>query len=127
MGVSQFYVTLPSTSSSKYYPDNKLSKYTTRLHTPLRLSGEWEVSLVEINYPRSWYNISGESRKISYRGRHDEELATVQLSPGYYENAEEILVEIKKNISEHIEKNLVMYIKSQSRKCFPSINIFRVC
>ena len=57
MALSQFYVTLPSTSSAQYYPENKLSSYITRLNKPIRLTGEWEVSLVEMNYPRTWYNV----------------------------------------------------------------------
>lgn len=117
MALSQFYVTLPSTSSAKFYPDNKLSDYTTRLHTPLRLTGEWEVSLVEINYPRSWFNISKETRKISWRGGTDHVLQTEILSPGYYERATDILTEIRKKIPEPFNDNITSYIKSLSRKC----------
>ncbi len=117
MTASQFYVTLPSTSSVKFFPDNKLSSFTTRLHTPLRLKGEWEIALVEINYPRTWYNVSGDTCKVFYRGRFDEDLEYVQLSPGYYESAEEILHELRRVLPEYVKRNLNMYIKTQSRKC----------
>lgn len=56
--MAQMYLTLPSNSSEKYFPDNTLSHFTTRLHMPIRLPpGEWEVGLAEIQYPHSWLTI----------------------------------------------------------------------
>ena len=52
-----FYITLPSNSSMKYFPNNTLTHFTTQLPQPIQLKGEWEVGLVEIQYPRSWYNV----------------------------------------------------------------------
>ena len=85
MAISQFYVILPSTSSSQLFPDNKLSSFTTNLHTPLRLNGDWEVALVEINYPRTWYNVSGDTCKVYYRREDDDQMKSVKIPPGYYE------------------------------------------
>ena len=99
-----------------YYPENKLSSYTTKLHTPLRLVGEWEVSLVEINYPRTWYNISGDTCKIQYRTDESGELKSISIAPGYYEDVQQILDEIKKNLSENARRSIVLYVKRQSRK-----------
>ena len=116
MAVSQFYVTLPSTSSFKYFPGNKLSSFTTHLHTPLRLEGDWEVALVEINYPRTWYNVAGDTCKVYYRSKDDEHLESVKIPPGYYETAEEIVYELRKTLPPTILEDVHMYIKSQSRK-----------
>ena len=116
MATSQFYVTLPNTSSSQFFPDNKLSSFTTNLHTPLRLNGDWEVALVEINYPRTWYNVSGDTCKVYYTSTHDQELKSVKIPPGYYETVEEILYELRKTLPPHILKDVHMYVKSQSRK-----------
>jgi hypothetical protein len=117
MPVSQFYVTLPSTSSRQFYPENKLSSYTTKLHTPLKLNGDWEVSLVEMIYPRTWYNISGDDCTIRYKTTgDDEQLESASLSPGYYENVEQIIVEISKVLPAAARRNMLMYVKSQSRK-----------
>ncbi len=55
--MSQFYLTLPSNSSEKYYPDNTLSRFVTKLHNDVSLEGEWEAALVDIMYPRNWYNV----------------------------------------------------------------------
>jgi hypothetical protein len=49
--MSSFYVTLPSNSSMKFFPNNTLTKYTTKLNTPLQLEGKYEVALTEIMYP----------------------------------------------------------------------------
>jgi len=54
----QFYITLPSDSSMKYYPDNTVAKFVTKLPEPIKLEGEYEVGLAEIIYPYTWYNIN---------------------------------------------------------------------
>ena len=100
----------------KYFPNNKLSTYTTKLHTPLRLQGEWEVSLVEINYPRTWYNISGDTAKIKYKGKSTDRVHTVSLTPGYYEDEHEILTELRTIIPGSAQRQINLYVKAQSRK-----------
>ena len=54
----QFSITLPSDSSMKYYPDNTVAKFVTKLPEPIKLEGEYEVGLAEIIYPYTWYNIN---------------------------------------------------------------------
>jgi hypothetical protein len=49
-----FYVTLPSNSSKEDFPNKTVSKFTTKLKNPIRLEGAYEVSLVEIMYPKNW-------------------------------------------------------------------------
>ena len=49
-----FYVTLPSNSSISHYPDNTLTKFTTKLHQTLQLEGSYEVALSEIMFPYNW-------------------------------------------------------------------------
>ena len=58
--MTHFYLTLPSNSSMKYYPDNTLTKFTTKLHSAITVQGEWEVGLSEIIFPKNWFNISTE-------------------------------------------------------------------
>jgi hypothetical protein len=55
--MTQFYVNLPSNASLKVYPNNTLANYTTRLPNIIELLGRWEVALVELVYPKTWYNI----------------------------------------------------------------------
>jgi len=49
-----FYITLPSNSSMRYFPNNTLTKYTTKLHNQLQLEGKYEVALTEIIFPFNW-------------------------------------------------------------------------
>ena len=50
-----FYVTLPSDSSSYYFPANTFAEFGTKLDTPLELEHDkWEVGLVEISYPKGY-------------------------------------------------------------------------
>src|SRR3989442_1407967 len=63
--MSHFYLTLPSNSSEKYYPDNTLAHFTTKLHNDVTLTGEWEVALAEIMYPRNWYNVNDQYMLVS--------------------------------------------------------------
>src|SRR6266516_3714504 len=63
--MTHFHLTLPSNSSEKYYPDNTLTHFVTKLHNNVALSGEWEAALVDIMYPRNWYNIEDQYLRIS--------------------------------------------------------------
>jgi len=58
----QFFVTLPSDSSMKYYAENTVAKFTTKLPQSISLDGEYEVGLAEIIYPQTWYNINNSKR-----------------------------------------------------------------
>ena len=57
-----FYMVLPSNVAS--YADNKISNYKTLLPRHIALTGDWEVGLTEISFPKSWYTIS-ENTEIS--------------------------------------------------------------
>ena len=51
-----YILNLPSDSSYKHFPDNKISSYSVKLETPIQLNGHdgWEVALLEIYYPSKW-------------------------------------------------------------------------
>lgn len=86
-----FYVTLISDSSKRFFPDNKISHFITQLPTPIQLNGgEWEVGLVDLIYPHSWYNVRKENNLFGFdlgdgekQGRH--------ISPGCYETIPDLL------------------------------------
>ena len=58
--MNHFYVTLPSDSSVKYFPDNTVAHFTTRLPHRIRLDGDYEVGLAEFIYPYSWFNFTND-------------------------------------------------------------------
>ncbi len=60
MSEDGFYVTLPCNASMDVYPDNRISNYKTRLAKSMNLKGRWEVGLIEIYYPNSWFTFNAE-------------------------------------------------------------------
>jgi hypothetical protein len=58
---NNFYMFLPSGSSSTFYPDNKPQEYNTRLVHPLELKGDWEVALIETHIPSMWRNVTNKN------------------------------------------------------------------
>ena len=63
--MSQFYLTLPSDSSSKYYPENTTACFKTKLNARIELDGEYEVGLAQLIYPHSWFNFNNINGKFS--------------------------------------------------------------
>ena len=58
MSSDKFFIVLPSDSSMKVYPENKLSSYTTFIPSEIKVDpSKWEVALQEIQFPHSWFNI----------------------------------------------------------------------
>ena len=60
-----FYITLPSESSKKLFPDNNPSEYTVRLPRWVHLKGEWEIGLHSIAYT-PWNIIQHLDEPISF-------------------------------------------------------------
>jgi len=76
----------------------------TKLHNDVSLEGEWEVGLVDIMYPRNWYNIENqylviscaECRSTDLLFKPDENAPTyyeigVRIPSGFYETATELV------------------------------------
>ena len=55
---TEFQLTLPNNASITFSPDNKPANYSTTLPSPISLEGEWEVALIDIQYPHNWLNIA---------------------------------------------------------------------
>ena len=115
--MSQFYLTLPSNSSEKYYPDNTLTHFITKLHNDLSLDGEWEVGLADIMYPRNWYNVDHQHlilictncTKIIPEFASDENISKdyeirVGIPSGYYNTAQELVEMLNNSIAKAYRK-----------------------
>lgn len=66
----QFYITLPSNSSMKYFNDNRTTRFTTQLPRRIELVGEWEAALVEIQYPQSFETITRQHGVVRLHKHH---------------------------------------------------------
>lgn len=60
MSEGGFYLTLPCNASLAVYPENTISSYRTMLARTISLKGEWEVGLIEFEFPKSWYTFPEE-------------------------------------------------------------------
>ena len=60
-----FYITLPSESSKKLFPENNPSEYTVRLPRWVHLNGHWEIGLHSIAYT-PWNIIQPLDEPISF-------------------------------------------------------------
>ena len=65
--MNHFYLTLPSDSSSRYYPENTTACFKTKLSDRIDLDGEYEVGLAQLIYPRSWYNFNNHDKSLYIR------------------------------------------------------------
>lgn len=63
-----FYLTLLSNSSMTYYPENKTTRFSTKLPKPIILEGMWYVGVVEFQYPCTMYTVQ-EHENVIYIGK----------------------------------------------------------
>ena len=94
-------MTLPSNSSTVCYPDNTAAKYTTKLPASIDLSGDWEVALAEITYPREIYNIrDGDCTVTVYDIYERAKVCDFSLPKGTYAGVGDIVSAINAKLSE---------------------------
>lgn len=80
------YMTLPSNSSMKYFPDNTVSQYTTKLATPLMFaSGQYEIGLSDFQYVNSWNNVSRGEGFMEIEDLATDVRLQATLKDGYYQ------------------------------------------
>lgn len=86
-----FYVTLISDSSRHFFPENKISQFTTQLPSPIHLKqGEWEVALVDFIYPHTWYNVRGDNNLFGF-DLGDGKVEGRRVPPGCYETIQDLI------------------------------------
>jgi len=90
-----FYTVLPSNASYDIYK-NKLSSFTVRLPTMLNLGPKWQVAVVSISYPKSWFNI-GEGHTLEMT--HQKKRYRATIHPGNYEAPQDLIDEINRLIA----------------------------
>ena len=94
-----FYVTLPSKSSGRDFPENTNSFYKTRLKHTVSLEGQYEVSLASITYPVTYHNV--------VKGRNTFVVTflsikhTVSIPHGLYAKVEDVVSRINSSLKEY--------------------------
>jgi len=118
MTASQFYIHLPSDSSLHVYPDNKISKFSTKLARTVELDGAYEVGLSEIIFPADYYNIDNRSEDYTFGIKQFVLLANNErtqeryfikrnIESGLYYSTSELITKIYSQINRDItERNI---------------------
>lgn len=113
-----FYLTLPSNSSLSYFPNNTLTNYTVKLPQTIDLKGDWEVGLVEIIYPHSWYNVhKGDVNFTVVTQREPVVLKKVAIDAGYYDNPRQLTTTINEAMKKYTnEKNVQLHYNEVTQR-----------
>lgn len=122
--MKNFYMTLLSNSSRQYYPENKINSFTVHLPRYMYLTGDWEVSLTEIQYPYTFTNVEPGQIEIMletveitqeffdwYRRSDAEETpefpstwSTHSIVPGFYTDIKDIVAAINETVYAHTQQ-----------------------
>ena len=113
---TDFYLTLPSNSSLKYFPENNAAEFKTKLAQTINLRGTWEVALAEIQYCRSWTNVSDDM--LFYYGTPASP-RRLTIEAGYYETLEDLLDILQNKLDETVKDQ----IKFKYRKHIGKVQI----
>ena len=78
-----------------YYPDNTLAHYFTKLPQTINLDeGAWDVMLVEMQYPHTWFNGSmSEKEKCGLQSPRAPSIRRIMLQ-GLYNTAEDLIEQL---------------------------------
>ena len=113
MSGTHFYLTLPSNASSDIFPDNKTTSYRVKLPQAINLSGEWEVGLYSINYPRTWYTLDNNFDTHIYTCDQSGLFSTTIIDYGFYETMPDLVKSVNKTLAKDVSDN-IKYRKSYS-------------
>jgi len=115
MEARQFYLTLPSNSSMKVFPDNTLASYKVKLPEHITLTGSWQAGLASITYPHTWYDITANNRRFYYQnstGFTD----VILLPEGYYNSVQDLVDKMNQGLTEEGVKGVSLTYDNLSRK-----------
>jgi hypothetical protein len=95
--MGEYRLTLVSNSavSSELYPSNTVAKFTTRLHTPVEVEGDYEIAMTKIQFPISFYNISDDEYFVDEFAMDDDgvtsDYETCTLANGNYSDIRQLV------------------------------------
>jgi len=98
----EFFLVLPSNASPILYPDNKVSAYTVLLPHPIDLGPNWLVTLSEISYTKSWFNVQESKIGMEYvdgiGNKVVDDTHKLTLPGCYYQSPEDFVKTINKTM-----------------------------
>lgn len=94
--MKNFYMTLLSNSSLDYYPENRTNSFTVQLPRYMYLEGQWEVALVEIQYPYTFSNVEP--------GQNEIHLETIEITEDFIDWYVDIATKLAHNFKSETRK-----------------------
>lgn len=94
--MKDFYIYLPS--NTDFLPENKASKYVTKLAKELQLGSAWECCLKEIHYPRSWNTLAGDEGKFFVHHISSNSWERRSIPVGHYESGQQVVDALNKSL-----------------------------
>ena len=103
-----FYITLPSESSKKLFPENNASGYTVRLPQWVHLKGNWQIGLHSIAYtPWNVIRHLDESISYTYPDKGTTKTGTGGKMRKHYSSMNEYVSSINKSLEEsHVNNEI---------------------
>lgn len=91
---NEFYLTLKSTDSFEYFPENTASDFYVKLPYTIELEGDWKIGVNQIWMNKMWYNlhsvslqfVSNDGINIVTTPEH-----SVSIEDGYYNDIHKLL------------------------------------
>lgn len=107
-----FYLTLPSNAGQNTCP----SSFRITLPRNVKLIGEWEVALVELIYPCSWYNVQEPIPLLLEAEKEGVFENFVGLIPGHYTHIKHVLYDLSASLpSDYGGKVKFKYVDNANR------------
>lgn len=121
--MSHLYLTLPSNSSLQYFPENTLSNFKTKLSQRINLVGEWEVGLYEIQYPRTWNNITEKEGRFRFRLAPGGPIFYGYVKPGKYDTCHHLVHAVNDVIREKEDgEKIVLSYSTNTNRVYLFVN-----
>ena len=113
----------------EYFPANTLTNFKTKLAQPVELTGDWEVALAELQYPRSWYNLRNLSNHIYRDSGGQGYFSTSVVLHGYYPTIREFVAAVNKTLKtdtngdawlthNQLTRKMMVHVKNKAKLVF---------
>lgn len=128
-----FYVTLPSNASLNVFKNNTSSSFREDLAQYLYLDGPWEVAVIKISYPYTWFNLPNDMAYFEWRKKSDAEQKPADVDKqkiffyGFYEDPNMLRSQIDDACLRRIEFDIFLkYNPIQKKSEFSSGGIYHL-
>lgn len=128
-----FYVTLPSNANLNVFKNNTSSSFREDLAQYLYLDGPWEVAVIKISYPYTWFNLPNDMAYFEWRKKSDAEQKPADVDKqkiffyGFYEDPNMLRSQIDDACLRRIEFDIFLkYNPIQKKSEFSSGGIYHL-